>query len=125
MAANCDKVILLKPFKTEWKIMVKIIRLWRRYSIRGIESIEMVLLDASGDKIHATVKRDLVPQFEPFVEEGDTKIMINFLACQSSVSYRTTKHPYKIQFIATTRLRFCDKFSYRLTGLDLSVFVKS
>lgn len=47
MAGPFDQVFLLKPSKTPCKIRVKIIRLLRQYSIRGIENIEMVLLDAS------------------------------------------------------------------------------
>ncbi|KAL0816688.1 hypothetical protein Bca101_073132 [Brassica carinata] len=86
MAGIFDNVIDLNPMKTTWKIKVKIIRLWRQYFARDIESIEMVLLDSNGDTIHATVNEDVVPIFESFFEE------------------------------ATTRVGFCDDLPYRLTG---------
>ena len=47
MAANFDQVSELEPFKMMWKIRVKIIRLWRQYSAKGGETIEMALLDYS------------------------------------------------------------------------------
>ncbi|CAN6935972.1 unnamed protein product [Brassica oleracea] len=106
----------LSPAKTTWKIKVKIIRLWRQYSTGDIDSIEMVLINSNGDTIHATVNEDVVPIFESFLEEGDSKIFINFSLSQACGSYRLTKHPYKIWFQATTRIRLCDDLPYRLTG---------
>ncbi|KAH0894442.1 hypothetical protein HID58_056871, partial [Brassica napus] len=41
-------------------------------------SIEMVLIDSSGDKIHASVKKDLVNLFDPFLAEGKTLTFTNF-----------------------------------------------
>lgn len=43
--AQLDSVSQLKPFKTMWKIRVKIVRLWRQYSAQGGLTIEMVLVD--------------------------------------------------------------------------------
>lgn len=37
----------LKPFKTMWKIRVKIISLWKQYSAAGGLTIEMVLIDSN------------------------------------------------------------------------------
>ncbi|XP_048596368.1 replication protein A 70 kDa DNA-binding subunit B-like [Brassica napus] len=116
MATNCDNVIDLSPAKTTWKIKVKIIRLWRQYSAGDIDSIEMVLIDSNGDTIQATLNEVLVPIFEPFLEQDDSKILINFSLSPACGSYRLTKHPYKISFIATTRIRLCDDLPYRLTG---------
>ncbi|KAH0863796.1 hypothetical protein HID58_081007 [Brassica napus] len=45
--ANFDQVSALKPFKTMWRIRVKIIWVWKQYSARAGENIEMVLVDPS------------------------------------------------------------------------------
>lgn len=45
--ANFDQVFALKPFKTMWRIRVKIIWVWKQYSTLAGESIEMVLVDSS------------------------------------------------------------------------------
>ncbi|KAG5374918.1 hypothetical protein IGI04_039514 [Brassica rapa subsp. trilocularis] len=43
ITAVCD----LKPFKSIWKIRVKIICLWKQYSASGGVTIEMVLIDSN------------------------------------------------------------------------------
>ncbi|XP_018443582.1 replication protein A 70 kDa DNA-binding subunit C-like [Raphanus sativus] len=116
--AAMDTISELKPFKNMWKVQVKIIRLWKQYSAAGGETIEMVLLDVRGDKISATVKRELVGKFDRMLQEGETKVLINFTVTNSSGSYRTTKHPFKIVFLPTTRVRICEELSMNLSGLN-------
>ncbi|KAG2266479.1 hypothetical protein Bca52824_073558 [Brassica carinata] len=120
--AFLNTVSELKPFKSMWKIKVKIIRLWRQYSAQGGATIEMVLSDSNGDNTHATVKKELVEQFAPVLGEGMTRILINFTLNHSCGSYRTTSHPYKIGFIETTRVRRCDDFPYALSGFKSANF---
>ncbi|CAN6908126.1 unnamed protein product [Brassica oleracea] len=108
----------LKPFKTMWKIRVKIIRLWKQYSASGGLTIEMVLIDSNGVKINASVKKDLVNQFDSFLSQGSSKILINFSLNPSCGSYRTTIHPYIIGFLLTTRVRNCDDLPDALTGFE-------
>ncbi|CAN6873736.1 unnamed protein product [Brassica oleracea] len=110
----CD----LKPFKSMWKIRVKILRLWKQYSAAGGLTIEMVLIDSNGVKINAFVKKDLVNQFDSFLSQGSSKILINFSLNPSCGSYRTTIHPYKIGFLSTTRVRCCDALPDELTGFE-------
>lgn len=45
--ASLTVVCDLKPFKSMWKIRVKIIRLWKQYSAAGGLTIEMVLIDSN------------------------------------------------------------------------------
>ncbi|XP_013624880.1 PREDICTED: uncharacterized protein LOC106331079 [Brassica oleracea var. oleracea] len=117
MATNFDKVMDLSPAKTTWKIKVKIIHLWRQYSAGDIDSIEMVLIDSNGVKIHASVMKDLVTKFDPFLSQGSSKIFINFSVGHSYSSYRTTKHPYKISFLETTHVRSCES-PIEVSGFD-------
>ncbi|CAF1933953.1 unnamed protein product [Brassica napus] len=108
----------LKPFKSMWKIQVKIIRLWKQYSAAGGLTIEMVLIDSNGVKINASVKKNLVNQFDSFLSQGSSKIIINFSLNPSCGSYRTTIHPYRIGFLSTTRVRNCDDLPDALTGFE-------
>ncbi|KAH0874709.1 LOW QUALITY PROTEIN: hypothetical protein HID58_072071, partial [Brassica napus] len=73
---SINAVVDVKPFKTMWKI---------KYSAAGGETIEMVLCDLKGGKIHATVKKEL------------SLMLISFSVTHSCGSYRTTNHPYKIK----------------------------
>lgn len=44
--AAMNNISELKPFKSMWKVKVKIIRLWKQYSAAGGETIEMVFVDS-------------------------------------------------------------------------------
>lgn len=44
--AGLDFVSDLKPFKSMWKIRVKVIRLWKQYTCVLGETMEMVLADS-------------------------------------------------------------------------------
>jgi len=35
----------LKPYKNAWRIQVKLLHVWRQYSVKAGESIEMILVD--------------------------------------------------------------------------------
>ncbi|CAF2058651.1 hypothetical protein Bca4012_099556 [Brassica carinata] len=113
--ANFDQVSALKPFKTMWRIRIKIIRIWKQNTVPGGQSIEMVLVDSS---IHATVSNDLVSHYDELLYEGCSKILINFVVEHAWGSYRTTKHPYKIRFLPLTRVRYCQDLPLGVTGFQ-------
>uniref|UniRef100_A0A1J3CYL5 Replication protein A 70 kDa DNA-binding subunit C n=1 Tax=Noccaea caerulescens TaxID=107243 RepID=A0A1J3CYL5_NOCCA len=116
--SSLSSVFALKPFKSMWKIKVKIIRLWKQYSAAAGLTIEMVFIDSEGDKIHASVKKELVNQFDQFLIEGDSRIFINFAVSHATGSYRTTHHAYKIGFLSTTRVRQCEALPAELNGFE-------
>ena len=64
------------------------------------------------------MKKDLVNQFDSFLSQGSSKIIINFSLNPSCGSYRTTIHPYRIGFLSTTRVRNCDDLPDALTGFE-------
>ncbi|KAG2288537.1 hypothetical protein Bca4012_030592 [Brassica carinata] len=74
-----------------------------------------------GVKIHASVMKDLVTKFDPFLSQGSSKIFINFSVGHSYGSYRTTKHPYKISFLETTRVRSCES-PIEVSGFDPATY---
>ncbi|XP_048622699.1 replication protein A 70 kDa DNA-binding subunit E-like [Brassica napus] len=115
---SINPVADVKPFKTMWKIKVKVIRLWKQYSAAGGETIEMVLCDVKGAKIHASVKRELVAKFDHFLRQGHSLMLINFVVTHSCGSYRTTNHAYRISFLSTTRVRPCEQLPESLSGFE-------
>ncbi|KAL9293410.1 putative nucleic acid-binding protein [Arabidopsis thaliana] len=54
----------LKPYKNAWRIQVKLLHVWRQYSVKAGESIEMILVDEPGDKMYAAVRREQIKKFE-------------------------------------------------------------
>ncbi|XP_024010369.1 uncharacterized protein LOC18014478 [Eutrema salsugineum] len=54
----------VKPFKTGSKDQVKVLHTWKQYQTKSGESLEIILADEMGTKIHATVKKNLLHRFE-------------------------------------------------------------
>ncbi|XP_013665097.1 replication protein A 70 kDa DNA-binding subunit D-like isoform X2 [Brassica rapa] len=116
--ASVTSIVDLKPFKTSWTIKVKVIRLWKQTTGGGGETIDMVLCDVKGNKIHASVKKELVAKYDPFLKEGHSNMFINFSLVHSVGSYRTTTHPYRISFLSKTRVLPSEQLPGELCGFQ-------
>ncbi|KAF8084768.1 hypothetical protein N665_0702s0006 [Sinapis alba] len=106
------------PSNSMWVIKIKIICLWKVSLLYGFVywiNFKMVLY-------YASVKKDLVVRFDPVLKEGYSKVLVNFSVTHSVGSYRTTKHPYKIEFLNTTRVRVCEIPPHQLNGFQLVAF---
>ncbi|CAG7902729.1 unnamed protein product [Brassica rapa] len=100
----------IHPSLDTCKIKVNIMKLWRKY-IKGTVSIEMVLIDDEGNRIHATVEGDdLVKSFENKLAEGESKIINTFKISSYNGDFRTSSHPFKISFYRTTYVDICEDF---------------
>ncbi|XP_024014260.1 uncharacterized protein LOC112088207 [Eutrema salsugineum] len=111
----------LKPFKTQWKIRVKILKLWKQY-LNGIETMEMVVVDELNQTMHVSIKKQFIKKIENLLEEGTTKIITNFQVTHNGGKFRTTSHVYKIQFAATTSVRPSEDLDATILGLKLVNF---
>ncbi|XP_057417820.1 uncharacterized protein LOC130712018 [Lotus japonicus] len=101
MALRVDDVSTICASKDTWTIVVKVIRLWLTPSYSGSKlpsSLEMVLMDSKGSKIHATIRRTLVYRFQNQISEGRVYQISFFGVCENGGDFRTTCHPYKINF---------------------------
>ncbi|XP_024014037.1 uncharacterized protein LOC112088114 [Eutrema salsugineum] len=111
----------LKPFKTQWRIPVKILKLWKQY-LNGIEKMEMVVVDELNQTMHVSMKKQFIKKFENLLEVGTTKIITNFQVTHNGGKFRTTSHVYKIQFAATTSVRPSEDLDATILGLKLVNF---
>ncbi|XP_024015877.1 uncharacterized protein LOC112089132 [Eutrema salsugineum] len=104
MASNMRLTLLadLKPFKTRWKVQVKVLHTWKQYQTKSGESLKIILADEMGTKIHITVKKNLLHRFERLMVVGEWKFIENFSLNQVSGQYRATKHQFKMSFISST-----------------------
>ncbi|KAF3525015.1 hypothetical protein F2Q69_00046492 [Brassica cretica] len=112
----------LEPYKEISHINVQIIRLWKKYIAADRYTIELVLCDSFGDKIHASISSSLVAPYESRLKEGYWKIFENFSVVQSGGAYRTSKHAYMIENGRNTRVCVCDFFPRPLTGFQPVAF---
>ncbi|KAL6521484.1 hypothetical protein OROGR_018053 [Orobanche gracilis] len=61
-------------------------------------SMELVLMDSKGCKIHASVRRTLVYRFKPLITEGHVYQISYFGVGDNVGDFRTTSHQFKINF---------------------------
>ncbi|XP_006419107.2 uncharacterized protein LOC18013636 [Eutrema salsugineum] len=111
----------LKPFKTQWRIRVKILKLWKQY-LNVIETMEMVVVDELNQTMHVSMKKQFIKKFENLLEERTTKIITNFQVTYNGGKFRTTFHVYKIQFAAMTSVRPSEDLDATILGLKLVNF---
>ncbi|CDY58379.1 BnaC09g51590D [Brassica napus] len=100
----------LKPRKDTSRIEVRIVRLWRKYNKESGNTIEMVVVDKEGTRIHASVGEQLIKKFDDKLREGDAIVLQLFKVYDATGEYRTTPHPYKIGFFHTTFVGIADDF---------------
>ncbi|CAI9117332.1 OLC1v1018704C1 [Oldenlandia corymbosa var. corymbosa] len=110
MDEDYSTVDLITPLQDSWKIRVRLICVWKPPLFSNPNdngSIEMVLMDHLRNKIHATVKKSLIGTFMGVISEGSFKAISHFGVATNSGNFRTTTHPYKINFLRTTQVRHC------------------
>ncbi|KAK2411536.1 replication protein A 70 kDa DNA-binding subunit C [Trifolium repens] len=73
MSGKFDFLADAVPGRISWRFKVRIARLWEVSAhLRPdvVNSLEMVLVDSKGFRIHATVRKQLVYLFQRKLEEG-------------------------------------------------------
>ncbi|KAL9281036.1 putative nucleic acid-binding, replication factor A [Arabidopsis thaliana] len=97
----------VKPFKTSWRVQVKILHTWKQYTAQSGETLEMVLADQRGSKIHASVKKSLVNMYERHIALDQWRVIENFSLGQVRGHFRVTDHQFKMSFISHTFVSPC------------------
>ncbi|QHN82568.1 Replication protein A 70 kDa DNA-binding subunit C [Arachis hypogaea] len=113
MTTALDMVNKINPEKEAWNLKVRVIRLWTVPTFTGQlvpNSMEMILVDESGCKIQAIVRKTMIYKFKQLLSEGRVYVMKLFSVVPNQGSYRATKHQFKLifQFRTTVRDAICD-----------------
>ncbi|KAH6762437.1 hypothetical protein C2S52_019870 [Perilla frutescens var. hirtella] len=66
------------------------------------KSLEVIFHDSDGDRIHATIRRELMGDYVTFLREGHLYHVENFVVADNRMKYKTTLHRKKIIFIKKT-----------------------
>ncbi|EOA28640.1 hypothetical protein CARUB_v10024862mg, partial [Capsella rubella] len=107
MSASFAYLRDVRPYKTAWRVQVKVLHSWRQYTNITGETLECIFADDQGAKIHATVKKDLVNRYVNNLDIGDWKFIENFQLTHAFGQFRTTSHLYKMAFINGTVVTTC------------------
>ncbi|WZZ81849.1 hypothetical protein YC2023_102421 [Brassica napus] len=92
----------LKPKHTTKMVHVKILHSWSQNINHGGETMEFVLADENGHKIHASCKKTYFESKGRLLLVGVWRNIRNFQVRPAGGAYRTTNHIYKISFNQAT-----------------------
>ncbi|KAF3522458.1 hypothetical protein F2Q69_00046390 [Brassica cretica] len=67
----------LKPWKNTWLVHVKVLHAWKQY-IQSVETMEFVLADETGQKIHVTCKKTYIESKGRMLTIGAWRYIRNF-----------------------------------------------
>ncbi|KAH0905784.1 hypothetical protein HID58_037611 [Brassica napus] len=95
----------IRPWKTAWLIEAKILHTWKPSNASFGESLEIVMSDKKGTKIHATCKKNYLQSLGEQCKVGEWKTLYNFQVSATGKHYRPTQHMYKITFINQTVIK--------------------
>ncbi|XP_057419079.1 uncharacterized protein LOC130713321 [Lotus japonicus] len=101
MASRIDDLAKVDASKETWTIVAKVSHLWLSPSLYGSKlpfSMDMILMDDKGCKIHATVRKTLIYRFQSSLTEGKVYHISYFGVGESGHDFRPTEHPFKIKF---------------------------
>ncbi|CAN6871136.1 unnamed protein product [Brassica oleracea] len=79
----------VKPFKTGWKV-------------ENQNTLEFILVDVTGDKIHCTYKRIFTPRAKKHMQIGQWCFIENFGLTPATGKYKATSHKYKLSIISSS-----------------------
>ncbi|CAF2140340.1 unnamed protein product [Brassica napus] len=102
-----DRITLLndvKPFKSTWKVEVKVLHSWtQRSNYPGGDSLQFILADKTGVKIHCTCKRLFLARVKK-LQVGQWRFIENVSVTPAAGKYRPTSHAYKLTIISNSNV---------------------
>ncbi|XP_057418343.1 uncharacterized protein LOC130712527 [Lotus japonicus] len=102
-----DRISSISPEKEECKFNARILRLWTLPSYNNPEitsTMELVLMDAETNKIHASIPNKLLDEFIGKLREGLVYSFRFFDVGNNVGKYRTTRHQYRLNFQTETEV---------------------
>ncbi|XP_057730123.1 replication protein A 70 kDa DNA-binding subunit B-like [Arachis stenosperma] len=100
-----DRVADINPTKLGWNLVVGVVRLYELCSQSNpadVYSLEMVLQDEQGDRIHCSIPKGNIVVFKTLIRENGIYSMRNFIVKGNNNFVKTTGHKYKLNFYMKT-----------------------
>ncbi|KAL2543379.1 Replication protein A 70 kDa DNA-binding subunit [Abeliophyllum distichum] len=99
MAPTFSLVNEVNATKKNWALRVLVVRAYETSSRDNPDeksTLEFVLQDMKGDRIHATVRQVLIETFEPLMKEGKLYAIRSFVVVSNNMMFKMTAHKYRI-----------------------------
>ncbi|XP_057745370.1 uncharacterized protein LOC130963254 [Arachis stenosperma] len=100
-----DAVSEVNPTKLSWSLVVGVVRLYEmqnQWNPAEVYSVEMVLQDEQGDRIHCSIPKQNIAVFKTLIREHELYSMKNFIVKGWGKGIRTCDHKYKLNFYIKT-----------------------
>ncbi|CDY26954.1 BnaC09g36290D [Brassica napus] len=112
----------VKPFKTGWCIQVKLLHSWKQHTSYGGRSLELILADETGTKIHCSCKNDHMFRVERDLPLGVWRLITKFSLSNATGQYRPTNHAYKMSIIGDSKIKdsdfHCDEMFFSFASFE-------
>uniref|UniRef100_A0A1S3XDX0 Replication protein A 70 kDa DNA-binding subunit B/D first OB fold domain-containing protein n=1 Tax=Nicotiana tabacum TaxID=4097 RepID=A0A1S3XDX0_TOBAC len=105
MATHNDFIKDITISKMQWKLKVRVVRLWEvpdRYNSDTTFSIELVLQDEKENRIQASIGKSVLHLFKTQINELELYVMAYFIVCQNKERFKITKHNLRLTFTQRT-----------------------
>ncbi|GJV29135.1 replication protein A 70 kDa DNA-binding subunit B [Tanacetum coccineum] len=115
----------IDPMMDDVKVLVRCISIWKSHA-KGKPNqpwgLDVVLQDAEGNRVQATIKKDSMNKFLTVLDEGSCYRIGNFGVGENGVKYPLLNHRYKINFYKNTSIARVNHFDQNLRGFKFEPF---
>ncbi|KAH0693272.1 hypothetical protein KY290_021467 [Solanum tuberosum] len=110
-----------------WNLKVRVIRLWivpDKFKPEIPYSLEMILQDEKGDRIHASLGKTVIKHFREILYELGVFQMNYFVIAPNIMKFKTTTHKHKLNFTVTTNVKEIQDPSFHMDIFNIRTFDK-
>ncbi|KAI3887735.1 hypothetical protein MKX03_018582, partial [Papaver bracteatum] len=105
-AVQAAGILTLKDFQEKngigpWMARVRIVRMWHETDFmktNDVTTLDLLLLDDTGDLLHAIVQKKYIWKFEPLIEEGMLLCVNNLTFALEKKMFRPARNDYRAYF---------------------------
>nr|KAJ0202892.1 hypothetical protein LSAT_V11C500292610 [Lactuca sativa] len=115
----------IDSIKDDFTIKVRIIHLWTqksKFNANDTYSIEMILMDEEGRKIHASYVKKWFPKFKRYLKQDSSIYVKKPNVAPNTLNFKFVDPERKLNFYHDTTVKECENFSGSVHGFDFVNF---
>ncbi|KAI5445307.1 hypothetical protein KIW84_013513 [Lathyrus oleraceus] len=105
MSRKVDSVKDINDSKETWRLAVRIMDVWSVVNNKGIEHLEMIVMDSLGDRIQVLIRHDHLLKRKEVIKENMTCIINNCSVYNNDFQWKVCDHSKKIVFLGGTTMK--------------------
>ncbi|KAI5406962.1 hypothetical protein KIW84_053278 [Lathyrus oleraceus] len=105
MSRKVDSMKDINDSKETWRLVVRIMDVWSIVNNKGIEHLEMIVMDSLGDQIQVLIRHDHLLKWKEVIKENMTCIINNGSVYNNDFQWKVCDHSKKIVFLGGTTMK--------------------